>query len=78
MAQEKLSQGLRTPAANTRTARRQSKTLRNQISQGWRVALGAAIVEKLDITVETVQRNVSKHREMTMACELYHAIWSCQ
>ena len=80
MAQGKLNWGLRQPHANTRTIRRSPKTLRNQISQGWRVALGATIAEKLVMSTEIkiVQRNASKHREMTLACELCHAIWSCR
>ena len=79
MAQDKLNQG--TEGARTPTLEQhdgQSKTLRNQISRGWRVAHGATIVDKLVISVEIVQRNASKHREMTLACELCHAIWCCR
>ena len=64
----------RTAMAHSRTVRQSPKTLRNQISRGWRVALGAVIVERLAISVGIVRRNASKHREMTLAS--FHANWS--
>ena len=64
----------RTAMAHSRTVRQSPKTLRNQITRGWRVALGAVIVERLAISVGIVQRNASKHQEMTLAS--FHANWS--